>query len=215
MFTGLIEEIGTVRNIQVKTRSAVLTIKAEKVLEDAKIGDSISTNGVCLTVSSMADGAFTVDVMPETMGKTNLGKLKPGSRVNLERAARVGDRLGGHIVSGHVDGTGIISSVTEEENAFKVRIQNDRNLMKYIIAQGSVAVDGTSLTVAGLGDSWFEVSIIPHTRENTTLLSKRIGEELNLEFDVIGKYVERLMDPREAAASSKIDMNFLGENGFL
>ncbi len=214
MFTGLIEETGTIQGVRAGSKSAVLTIKADKILADAKIGDSISTNGVCLTITSIAEGAFTVDVMPVTMGKTNLGKLKAGSRVNLERALRLGDRLGGHMVSGHIDGTGVLSAIEEDDNAVRIRIQADKSILKFIINRGSVAVDGTSLTVAALGDVWFEVSIIPHTGENTTLLNKRIGGEVNLECDMIGKYVERLLSFRESE-TSQISMEFLRENGFL
>ena len=214
MFTGLVEETGVVRSVRTRMDSAVLTIEAGKILEDAKIGDSICTNGVCLTITSMTDRAFTVDVMPVTMGNTNLGKLKAGSRVNLERALRLSDRLGGHMLSGHVDGTGIIASAAEEENAVRVRIQAPGDIMKYIISRGSIAIDGTSLTVAGLGEGWFEVSIIPHTRESTTLIGKRAGEEVNLECDIIGKYVERLLKFKEPE-QSKMSMEFLKENGFI
>lgn len=215
MFTGLIEEIGVLNAIVKGAKSARLTIGANKVLKGIKHGDSISTNGVCLTVVSFSDKSFTVDVMPETMRRSNLGSLMPGSRVNLERALRLGDRLGGHMVSGHIDGVGQIKAIEEEDNATWVTIEADQKLLKYIIEKGSIAVDGTSLTVAYADKEIFKVSIIPLTRDETTLLSKKIGEEVNLECDMVGKYIERLaMFCSDSNIQSKIDMDFLRENGF-
>lgn len=215
MFTGLIEEIGTVQAIAKGTKSAQLTIHASKVLEEVKLGDSISTNGVCLTVTSFTRSSFTVDVMPETMRRSNLGALQPGSRVNLERALKLGDRLGGHMVSGHIDGIGYIKNIEEEENATWVTIEAESRFLKYIIEKGSIAIDGTSLTVAYADHSIFKVSIIPLTRDETTLLSKKIGEAVNLECDMVGKYIERFtMFKEEPAKTSSINIDFLRENGF-
>lgn len=215
MFTGLIEEIGILSTVNKGAKSAQLTISANKVIQDIKLGDSISSNGVCLTVVSFSNNSFTVDVMPETMRRSNLKNLKPGSKINLERALRLGDRLGGHIVSGHIDGVGLVRAVESEDNATWVTVEAGVEIMKYIIEKGSVAIDGTSLTVANVGDDAFKVSIIPLTKEETTLLSKKIGEEVNLECDMVGKYIERLtMFNKDNNNHSKINMNFLKENGF-
>ena len=216
MFTGLIEEIGILQAIIKGTKSAKLTISADKVLQNIKLGDSISTNGVCLTVIHFSNKSFTVDVMPETMRRSNLKNLKSGSKVNLERALKLGDRLGGHIVSGHIDGVGHISAMEVEDNATWVTIEAESGIMKYIIEKGSIAVDGTSLTVAYVDNETFKVSIIPLTRDETTLLSKKIGEEVNLECDMVGKYVERLaMFNKDNNTRSAINMDFLRENGFV
>ncbi len=215
MFTGLIEEIGTVDKAIKGMKSAKITIEAKKVLEGIKLGDSISTNGVCLTVIDFNKSSFTVDVMPETMRRSNLRSLRLGSRVNLERALKLGDRFGGHMVSGHIDGIGTIRAFDEEENATWVSIEASSHIMKYIINKGSIAVDGTSLTVAYADDKLFKVSIIPLTKEETTLLGKQIGYEVNLECDMVGKYIERLMTFNHVIEPEKsIDLNFLRENGF-
>lgn len=215
MFTGLIEEIGILKTVDKGAKSAKLTISANKVLQDIKLGDSISTNGVCLTVVSFSNNSFTVDVMPETMRRSNLKNLKPGSKINLERALRIGDRLGGHIVSGHIDGVGFIRLIEAEDNATWVTIEAGPGIMKYIIEKGSVAIDGTSLTVANVGTEDFKVSIIPLTRDETTLLSKKIGEDVNLECDMVGKYIERLtMFNKDNIKTSEINIDFLKENGF-
>ncbi len=214
MFTGLVEEIGNIKAINKGISSAEITIGAKLVLDDSKIGDSICTNGVCLTVTKKTEDSFTVDVMPETLRKSSLGDLSPGSKVNLERALKVSDRLGGHIVSGHIDGTGTITSIKEEDNATWVTIQAEDELMKYIINKGSIAIDGTSLTVADVTDNTFKVSIIPHTKEMTILLLKKAGSIVNLECDVIGKYVEKLLGYKETKKESKLTMDFLREHGF-
>ena len=216
MFTGLIEEIGEVDKISKGAQSAQITIKSKKVLGDIKLGDSISTNGVCLTVVKFDKNSFIVDVMPETMRRSNLKNIKSGSRVNLERAMQLGDRLGGHIVSGHVDGIGIIKSIDKEDNATWVSIETSLDIMKYMINKGSVTVDGISLTIAKVEDGVFKVSIIPTTKGETTLLDKHVGDELNVECDVVGKYIERFMIfNQEEASKSSIDINFLKENGFI
>lgn len=215
MFTGLVEEIGTVRQITKGFKSAQITISASRILDDVKPGDSISTNGVCLTVVSRSDTGFMVDVMPETMRRSNLRNMKAGSRVNLERALRFSDRLGGHIVTGHIDGTGIIRGFKEEDNATWITIEAPSDILRYVVNKGSIAVDGTSLTVAQVEEKGFKVSIIPLTRDETTLLTKSIGEEVNLECDIVGKYVERLAAfNKESMSKRSIDLNFLKENGF-
>lgn len=216
MFTGLVEEVGTIQAITKSTKSARITIKARKVLEEVKLGDSISTNGVCLTVTDFSTNHFTVDVMAETMRRSNLKNLSSGDEVNLERALRLGDRLGGHMVSGHIDGIGVIDKYEDEDNAVWITIKTSPELLKYIVEKGSIGIDGVSLTVAYVDDVLFKVSIIPHTKDVTTLLRRKIGDEVNLECDMVGKYIEKLMFYREQPIVKKgIDVNFLSENGFM
>ncbi|AQS59474.1 riboflavin synthase [Desulforamulus ferrireducens] len=217
MFTGIVEEIGTIKGITRGPDSAHLTILASKVLEDVKLGDSIAVNGVCLTVTAFSEGSFTADVMAETLAKTNLGALRPGSKVNLERALRLGDRLGGHWVSGHVDGVGSIVRIEKRDIATLITIQAPPQVMKYIIKKGSVGIDGTSLTVVDFVGDTFQVSLIPHTAQATILGSKGIGATVNLESDILGKYIERLLqgEQQEVKGNSKINMEFLARNGFL
>lgn len=216
MFTGLVEEIGVVHSVVKGTKSASVVIKAKKVLENIKLGDSIATNGVCLTVTGFNSDSFQTDIMAETMRKSNLDNLSHGSRVNLEGALRVGDRLGGHIVSGHIDGTGIIKDFKREDNAIWVSIATPPNILKYIIYKGSIAIDGISLTVAYVDDEIFKVSIIPHTKRETTLVEKSVGDEVNLEVDMVGKYIERFLSfKEEATPKSAIDMDFLNKHGFV
>lgn len=193
MFTGIIEEVGSIRSVSIEGSSGKISVKARKVLEGSKIGDSIGVNGVCLTVTAMGKDGFTADVMAETVRRSNLGRLSPGDRVNLERAMAAGGRFGGHIVSGHIDGTGIIKSFRREENAVWVTVETKKEILRLIMEKGSVCIDGISLTVASVGGRSFQVSVIPHTGEETTLLGKKPGEEVNLENDIIGKYVDRLM----------------------
>ncbi|CCO07052.1 Riboflavin synthase alpha chain [Desulforamulus hydrothermalis Lam5 = DSM 18033] len=187
------------------------------MLEDVKIGDSIAVNGVCLTVTTFGEGIFTADVMAETLARTNLKELRPGSKVNLERALRLGDRLGGHLVSGHVDGIGTIIGTARHDIATLVTVQAPDEVMKYIIKKGSVAIDGTSLTVVDFDRDKFQVSLIPHTAQVTVLGSKKIGDTVNLEADVLGKYIERLLQAREErpVQNSKISQEFLSAHGFL
>lgn len=217
MFTGIIEEKGVLKEMAPSSQSIRLTIQCEEVTKDAKIGDSIAVNGICLTVTTFTPSSFTADVMPETMRKTNLGSLKVGDKVNLERALRLGDRLGGHIVTGHIDGTGKIISREEEDNAIWLEIAANSNILKYIIQKGSVALDGTSLTIAGAGEKSFKVSLIPLTAQMTTLKSKKYGDIINIECDLIGKYVEKLMGKEilEKDTIKTIDLNFLKQNGFV
>ena len=217
MFTGIIEEIGTVRSSASGAVSGRLSIAARTVLEGTRIGDSISVNGVCLTVTDLDSGGFTADVMPETLRRSNLGMLKNGDKVNLERAMSAEGRFGGHIVSGHIDGTGRITETKSERNAVWVTVRAEAPILSLIVEKGSIAIDGISLTVAKLGRDSFSVSVIPHTSSQTTLLSKRPGDSVNLENDIIGKYVRRLMSPQtaEAQPESRIDEAFLARNGFI
>ena len=212
MFTGIIEEIGEIKEINRGPLSIILTINAKTVLSDIKIGDSIATSGVCLTVTSFTQSSFKADVMPETMKRTNYNKLTVGSRVNLERAMVVGSRFGGHIVSGHIDGIGRVTGLKKDGNAIWVTIEADDNIMKYIIRKGSISIDGISLTVASVTRKDFNVSIIPMTASETTLLEKKMGDTVNLECDIVGKYIERFTIFKEK--ESKVTMDFLRENGF-
>ena len=216
MFTGIIEEIGTVRRIEHGAAGARLTIAAKTVLEGTKLGDSIATNGVCLTVVSITADSFSADVMAETLRRSSLGALQSGSPVNLERAMPANGRFGGHIVSGHIDGTGMVASQKREDNAVWVTVRTPASLLRYIVEKGSIAIDGVSLTVASVDETSFSVSIIPHTGAQTILLGKKPGETVNLECDVIGKYVEKLLAPytAEKGAASGITMEFLARNGF-
>lgn len=218
MFTGLVEEIGTVKSIQHGARSIRMSIGAKKIMDDVKMGDSISTNGICLTVTSFDSHGFTVDVMPETMRRSNLGSQKVGSRVNLERALRVGDRLGGHMVGGHIDGTGKVVALEREDNAIWVSIEVSESVLRYVIEKGSIAIDGISLTVASVDERMFKVSIIPLTQQETTLTSKRVGDIVNLECDMTAKYIEKFMLHREEEKKDQhnpLTMDFLKDNGFV
>ncbi|RAP76441.1 riboflavin synthase [Paenibacillus montanisoli] len=230
MFTGLIEEIGTLKKAHKQGEAMVLTIEAPHVLKDAAIGDSIAVNGVCLTVTELhGSSVFTVDVMPQTFRHTNLRDIRPGERVNLERAMKAGGRFGGHIVQGHVDGTGEVLARENDVNAVVFTIRpNDVGLMRYIIPQGSITLDGISLTVVHASDASFSVSIIPHTLRETALQVKQAGSVINVECDVLGKYVDHLLHfrgagpgvdssggGRSAPAKSGITAAFLAENGFF
>lgn len=217
MFTGIIEEVGRVASLRRGAHSCVLTIEASRVLEDVSVGDSIATNGVCLTVTSFTSSAFTADVMHETIDRSSLGSLKPGSPVNLERALPANGRFGGHIVSGHIDGVGTVSAVAADDNAVWYTIEAAPAILRHIVEKGSIAIDGISLTVASVDGRSFRVSIIPHTRAETTLAARRVGDVVNLECDVVGKYVERLMTfgaASEPAPQSAITKDFLFKNGF-
>jgi riboflavin synthase len=202
MFTGIVEELGEVTAWDDLPDAARLTVRGPVVTSDASHGDSIAVNGVCLTVVEARDGAFTADVMKETLDRSSLGALQVGSRVNLERAVRLQDRLGGHLVQGHVDGTGELLAVTPDEHWTVVRVSLPDGLGRYVVEKGSITVDGVSLTVASVDDSSFTVSLIPTTLALTTLGRKQVGDPVNLEVDVIAKYVERLMPP----AASHVDV---------
>ncbi|MEM5818817.1 MAG: riboflavin synthase [Desulfitobacterium hafniense] len=214
MFTGIIEELGKVTDLKVLPDSAQLTLEGTKVLEGTQIGDSIAVNGICLTVVKMQGNLFTVDVMAETLHKTNLKECSRGTRVNLERALQLSTRLGGHLVSGHVDGVGTIQKITPVGNARVFTIKAAPELLNYVLPKGSIAIDGISLTVVDLLPQAFTISLIPHTRQETTLGFKGVGDVVNLETDLIGKYVARFMEKKEAPQKD-LSMSFLAENGFI
>jgi riboflavin synthase len=214
MFTGIIEEVGTVEHIRQSGEAIVMTIGAKKILIDVHLGDSIAVNGVCLTVTSFTDRTFTVDVMPETVKATSLRTLTKGSKVNLERAMAANGRFGGHFVSGHVDGIGRIVRKWPSANAVYYEIEIPKELRQYMILKGSVAVDGTSLTIFELTDQTFTISLIPHTRAETILGEKQPGDIVNIECDMIGKYVVQLMEGKKEEAKSAITLDFLERHGF-
>ena len=217
MFTGIIEEVGALERLA----GGEIVIRAKKVLEDVALGDSIAVNGICLTVTHFDAAHFTADVMPETVRRTSLAELKRGSRVNLERALTLRSRLGGHIVSGHIDGVGTIAAMQEEGNAILLTVRASADVLRYIVEKGSVALDGISLTVARVSAADFTVSLIPHTREITNLREKRMGSRLNIETDILGKYVEKLLPGVRTRGESDapksaggITMDFLRQQGF-
>lgn len=212
MFTGIVEEIGHVKSVS----GGRIEIGCELVLEGTKLGDSIAVNGVCLTVTCMSNTGFTADVMPETLRRSNLGELGYGSIVDLERAMAADGRFGGYIVSGHIDGTGRISEMRNEGNAVWVKIAAEPEITRYIVKKGSVTIDGISLTVADVAEGYFLVSVIPHTGGETVLLKKNIGDTVNLENDIVAKYIEKLMQPKhsENEEKSNITLEFLEKNGF-
>ena len=220
MFTGIIETKGSIVSVAKGAKGSRLTINANGIMDDVKLGDSISVNGVCLTAAEIKDDTFTADVMEETLRRSNLGSLKPGSEVNLERAMAAGGRFGGHIVSGHIDGTGTITSFVNEGNAIWVTVEAPPSILNLIVEKGSIAIDGISLTVAYIDSKCFKVSIIPHTSSETTLTSKKVGDKVNLENDIIGKYVEKLMGlsgdgMKTGKGSSSLTKSKLFENGFI
>lgn len=222
MFTGIIEEVGTVSSIRHGAHSCILTISAHTILDDVHIGDSIATNGVCLTVTQFGTDTFSADVMHETLNRSSLATLRAGSRVNLERALPADGRFGGHIVSGHIDGTGTITRIQTDDNAVWYTIQTTDELLRFIVEKGSITIDGISLTVARTDASSFSVSIIPHTRAQTNLAEKRKGDIVNLETDIIGKYVSHLLadapvrtyEQATRSAQTNLTESFLRECGF-
>ncbi|WP_338540049.1 riboflavin synthase [Paenibacillus tundrae] len=221
MFTGLVEEVGHIRRIGRKGEALVLNIGASAIMDDLKIGDSVAVNGVCLTATTLEGGGFTADVMPETYRHTNLNHLQSGSKVNLERAMLSGGRFGGHIVQGHVDGTGVIGSITRDQNAVVFEIKpDDHDLFKYLIPKGSVTLDGISLTVVNTTSGSFTVSIIPHTIGETVLNVKKTGDTINIECDILGKYVDHLLHYGNGHSSTKetkpksISEEYLANHGF-
>lgn len=218
MFTGIIEEIGTIKNIKNGNKSSKITVKAGVVLDKTILGDSISVNGVCLTVTNIGKESFCADIMAETLKRSNLYKLTVGSKVNLERALMLNKRIGGHIVSGHIDGTGEIKEFLREDNAIWVTVKTSSSILKYIVEKGSIAIDGVSLTVAYVDNQIFKVCIIPHTAEETILLQKRENELVNLECDVLGKYIEKFLKFKgveERQENNSISQEFLKNNGFM
>lgn len=213
MFTGIVEEIGIIKNINNGIKTSRIKIKANKVLKNTKIGDSISTNGVCLTAVNLGDDFFEADIMAESIKRTSFSYLKIGNFVNLERAMQANSRFGGHIVSGHIDGIGKITNMIKEDNAVWIYINTKAEIQKLIVEKGSIAIDGISLTVAKVFETEFAVCVIPHTSKQTSLLKNKVGDFVNLENDIIGKYVERLLNFREKR--SNISLDFLSQNGFL
>ncbi|MGN1168197.1 MAG: riboflavin synthase [Lachnospiraceae bacterium] len=216
MFTGIVEETGTIKKILISGNSGQIQICAKRVLEGTKIGDSIAVNGICLTVTSMSEESFCADVMAETVRRSSLRSLSAGDLVNLERAMAADGRFGGHIVSGHIDGTGTIRSLKREENAVWLTIDTKPEIMRYIVEKGSICIDGVSLTVAKTRETYFQVSVIPHTGEETTLLKRKPGEFVNLENDIVGKYVERFVKARFSGEEQKtggLTMELLEEYG--
>lgn len=217
VFTGIVEEVGTIAEIKRGQHSATLGIKAEKVLEDLKIGDSVAVNGICLTATSVLSNGFTADVMHETLNRSSLSKLSRGSRVNLERAMPANGRFGGHIVSGHVDGVGTIVNIMRDDTAIWYTIKAESSILRYIVEKGSITVDGVSLTVARVGESEFSISAIPHTVSVTVLGQKKTGDIVNLENDIIGKYIEKLLSPKtdsDKNEKSGITRELLSQYGF-
>ncbi|MBO4863423.1 MAG: riboflavin synthase [Eubacterium sp.] len=210
MFTGIIEEVGTIKKIVKGKKSEVLEIKASEIMDDVKLGDSVAVNGVCLTVTEVLKDGFKADVMAETMRKSSLDSVKAGSHVNLERAMKADSRFGGHMVSGHIDGTGTIKKLEREDNAVWYTISAESDIMKFIVKKGSIAIDGISLTVANVSKDSFKVSIIPHTLKATILGEKKAGDKVNLENDMIGKYVYNFVNNNRDTFE-----NILLENGFM
>jgi riboflavin synthase len=207
MFTGIIEEVGRVAS----ARGGSLVIAASRALQGMEPGSSIAVNGACLTVTSFNNKSFSVDIMPETLERTNLGRLSAGDGVNLERPLALGERLGGHLVQGHVDATGKVTSVIRDGEAALIRFEAPHEVMRYVVEKGFIAVDGASLTVVDRDDTSFRVSIVSYTREHTTLGGRQVGDMVNLEVDIIAKYAEQLNQAR----SPGITMEFLQEHGFL
>ncbi|WP_028829347.1 riboflavin synthase [Proteocatella sphenisci] len=222
MFTGIIEETGKIIRVEKSTKSSRLSIEGKLIFDDLKLGDSVAVNGVCLTVSNMGSGIFVADVMSETVSRSSLGMLRAGSKVNLERAMPANGRFGGHIVSGHIDGTGTIAALRSDENAVWITISISEKISRYIVEKGSVAIDGISLTVAQESPGKFSVSVIPHTGKETTLLKKKVGDIVNIENDVIGKYIERFTgygtgkgpDLYKKSYESNITEDFIMRSGF-
>ena len=216
MFTGIIEEVGTIEEIKQSGDAIRMTIRSHKLLSDVHLGDSIAVNGVCLTVTTFDQKRFSVDLMPETVRGTSLRQLKRGSSVNLERAMAAGGRFGGHFVSGHVDGIGEIKRKERDNNAVYYEIKVNDTLRKYILMKGSIAVDGTSLTVFGVTDDTFTISIIPHTIEETIIGQKGPGDIVNIESDMLGKYIEQFIEQRYSKQEKKSSLtsSFLEEHGF-
>ena len=214
MFAGIIEEIGQIQAVKHGSASSRLTIQAAKILSDVQDGDSIAVNGVCLTVTSHGSGYFTADVMHESLRRSALGNLSQGSRVNLERAMAADGRFGGHIVAGHIDGTGMIEELRKEKNAVWVKIRTTPEILELIVEKGSICIDGISLTVAEVSEKSFQVSVIPHTGEETTLLKKKAGDRVNLENDIVGKYIKKFLTPSEPAGKcGGLTMELLEEYG--
>lgn len=214
MFTGIVEELGTVEQLRRGRHSAVLTVRAGTVLEGTKPGDSIAVNGVCLTVTALTEHSFSADVMHETLDRSALADVSIGSYVNLERAMAANGRFGGHIVAGHVDGVGRVTRVRRDDTAVWYTVQAPAQVMRYVVEKGSITIDGISLTVARVEEDSFSISAIPHTVAHTVLKDRRAGDRVNLETDIIGKYVEKLLRPARTADGGGLTMEFLTQHGF-
>lgn len=214
MFTGIVEEIGTVQYLRRSGNGYDLALLCNTVTHDTRLGDSIAVNGVCLTVTHLSDDGFTVGISPETRNRTNLNNLKSGDSVNLERSVTPMTRMGGHFVQGHVDDTGRISQFRQDEDALWVTVQTDPNLMRYIVRKGYICLDGASLTVVDVGDDWFTVTLIAYTQQYIILPQQQIGYHINIEVDVLGKYVEKMLNPQANNSQSNITLDFLAENGY-
>lgn len=216
MFTGLIQDVGTIRKIERRGGSVVLNIASKLVADDLQLGESIAVDGVCLTVTRWDGDNFTADVSPESLACTTLGAVQPGTAVNLERALRLCDRLGGHMVSGHVDCIAQISKRYQDNNAIRFEFKMPESSMRYLVAKGSVAINGISLTVNAVSAETFAVAVIPHSLDMTTLKEKKIGDQVNIETDLIGRYVERLLERGEKVpVKGGMNLDFLAKNGFM
>lgn len=216
MFTGLIEDIGSIRSLRRQGDAAIIAVATTLPLDQVRLGDSIAVNGVCLTVTALSADTFSADVSPESLSCTTLGALTSGMRVNLERALRLGDRLGGHLVGGHIDAVAVIASRRQDHNAVRFAFELPLPVMRYLAPKGSVAIDGISLTVNRVTASGFEVAIIPHTLARTTLVDKQVGERVNIETDLIARYVERLCQPAATTPEDPpLTRDFLAKHGFL
>jgi riboflavin synthase len=215
VFTGIIESIGAVASVRKKGKIFILTIDTSLDLSDTKVGDSVSVDGVCLTVVDMTGASFTLEATPETLGRSTLRNASTGLRVNLERALRPIDRLGGHLVQGHVEGIGIIRGVTRDSDSLIIRIDVEPPIQRYLVDKGSVAVDGISLTVNSLTQTGFTVNIIGHTEQETTLASKKAGSEVNIETDIIGKYIEKLLSVGKSPGPEGITLAKLTQEGYV
>ena len=215
MFTGIIEEVGEIKTIKRSQKFAVLSIEGDTIFSDLKVGHSVAVNGICLTVVSLSNNTFTADIMSETLDRSSLGSLKSGSKVNLERAMDASGRFGGHIVSGHIDGIGFITSIKEDANAIWYTISCSDKLLCYIVEKGSITIDGISLTVAKVTNSNFTVSIIPHTAKSTILSERSVTDKVNLENDVIAKYIEKFIINKSKSNNSNITSDFLKKTGFI
>ncbi len=215
MFTGLIEDLGRLRELRLGGSQAQLIVATNLPMTELSLGESIAVNGVCLTVTAYGEGAFTADVSPETLDCTSLGRLSRGSRVNLERALRLSDRLGGHLVSGHVDGLAKISDLYRDGNAWRFTFQADAGVMDFLVAKGSVAIDGISLTINEVSEESFSLAIIPHTLSLTTLQDRKVGDVVNVETDLIGKYVARFLRHGASEKPQGVTMDVLAKHGFL
>jgi riboflavin synthase len=215
MFTGLIEDLGTLQEIRTGTDQARLTVATGLPMAELTLGESIAINGVCLTVTSFGDGVFCADVSPETLNCTSFGRLSRGVRVNLERALRLSDRLGGHLVTGHVDGLGRVVERRKDGNAWLFKFQTDAAVSAFLVDKGSVTVDGISLTVNQVFEDTFSLAVIPHTLSMTTLQDRKIGDEVNIETDLIGKYVARFLQDVNSGKPQGVTMDILAKHGFL